>query len=73
MSSFQKIGTFLLLYSELLSTFDELLFKEYVSEGISHPVLYVDLVCELRRDKGAANFVSSSSKKVKTFDANNMT
>ena len=39
--------------------------REYVSEGISHPVLYNDLVCKLRRVKCEANFVSSGSKIVK--------
>ena len=40
-------------------------FQEYVSEGISHPVFYVDLVYKVRRVKNEANFVSSGSKIVK--------
>ena len=52
-------------YSELLSKFGEISFQEYVSDGISHPVYYGDLVYKLRRIKGAASFVSSGSKIVK--------
>ena len=52
-------------YSELLSKFRKISFQEYVSEGISHPVFYGDLVFKLRRIKGAANFVLSGSKIVK--------
>ena len=48
-----------------LSKFGEISFQEYVSEGISHPVFYGDLVYKIRRVKGAANFVSSGSKIVK--------
>ena len=32
-------------------------FQEYVSEGITHPVFYGDLVYKNRRVKGEANFV----------------
>ena len=49
-------------YSELLSKFGEISYQEYVSDGISHPFCYVDLVYKLRRVKGAANFVSLGSK-----------
>ena len=48
-------------YSEILITFDEISFQEYVSEGISHLVFYGDLVYKLRRVKCEANFVSSGS------------
>ena len=46
-------------YSELLSKFGEKSFQEYVSEGISHPVFYNNLVHKLKRIKVAvaANFV----------------
>ena len=54
-------GKFFRSYSELLSTFDEMPFQEYISEGISFPVFYGDLVYKLRRVKGTA-FVSSGSK-----------
>ena len=37
-------------------------FQEYVSEGISHPAFYCDLVYKLRKVKYEANFVSSGSK-----------
>ena len=48
--------------SGLLFQFGEISFQEYVSEGISDPVFYGDLVYELRMVKGIANFVSSGSK-----------
>ena len=53
------------LYSELLSTFGDISFQEYVSKGISHPVFYGDLVYKLRRVKDTPNFISSGSKIVK--------
>ena len=40
-------------------------FQEYVTEGISHPVSYGDLVYKLRRVRCEANFASSGSKIVK--------
>ena len=52
-------------YSDLLSKFGEISFQEYVTEGISHPVFYGDLVYKLRRVRCEANFVSSGSKIVK--------
>ena len=52
-------------YSDLLSKFGEISFQEYVTEGISHPVFYGDLVYKLRRVRCEANFVSSASKIVK--------
>ena len=52
-------------YSDLLSKFGEISFQEYVTEGISHPVFYGDLVYKLRRVKCEANFVSSGPKLVK--------
>ena len=36
-------------YSDLLSKFGEISFQDYVTEGISHPVFYGDLVYILRR------------------------
>ena len=53
------------IYSDLLSKFGEISFQEYVTEGISHPVFYGDLVYKLRRVRCEANFVSSGSKIVK--------
>ena len=41
------------------------MFFWYVTEGISHPVFYGDLVDKLRRVRCEANFVSSGSKIVK--------
>ena len=58
-------GKFFWLYSALLSKFGEISFQEYVSEGISHPVFYGDLIYKPRRVKFEANFVSSGSKIVK--------
>ena len=43
----------------------EISLQEYVSEGISHPVFYGELVYKVRRVKGAADYVSSYSKIVK--------
>ena len=40
-------------------------FQEYVSKGITHLVFYGELVYELKRVKGEANFISSGSKIVK--------
>ena len=40
-------------------------FQKYVSEGISHPVFYGDLVSKLRRVKCEANCVPSGSKIIK--------
>ena len=45
------LNTVLKLYSDLLSKFSEISFQVYVSEGISHPVFYADLVSKLRRVK----------------------
>ena len=39
-------------------------FQENVSEGISRPVYYSDLVYKLRKVKCEANFVSAGSKTV---------
>ena len=52
-------------YSGLLSKFGDVSFQKYISEGISHPVFYGDLVYKLRRVKGAPNFVLRGSKIVK--------
>ena len=49
-------------YSDLLSKFGEISFQEYVTEGISQPVFYGDLVYKLKRVRCEANFVSSGSK-----------
>ena len=51
--------------SELLSGFGEMSFRDYVSQGIAHPVFFGDLVYKLRRVKGEANFISSGSGIVK--------
>ena len=52
-------------YSELLSKFGKISFQDYVSQGITHPVFYGDLVYKLRRVKGEANFISLGSKIMK--------
>ena len=44
-------------YSELLSKFGAMSFQDYVSQGITHPVFYRDLVYKLRRVKDESNFV----------------
>ena len=56
---------FFMSYSELLSKFGAISFQNYVSQGITHPVFYGDLVFKLRRVKGVANFISLGSKIVK--------
>ena len=61
----KTFGKFFRAYSDLLSKFGEISFQEYVSEGISQPVFYGDLIYKLRRVKCEANFVSSGSKIVK--------
>ena len=53
------------MYSDLLSKFGEISFQEYVTERISHPVFYGDLIYKLRRVRCEANFVSSGYKIVK--------
>ena len=58
----KTFGKFLRSYSELLSKFGAISFQNYVSQGITHPVFYGDLVYKLRRVKGEANFISSGSK-----------
>ena len=58
----------LLLRSILLRTSVQIWCKsiqDYVSQGITHPVFYGDLVYKLRRAKGEVNFISSGSKIVK--------
>ena len=61
----KTFGKFFRSYSDLLSKFGEISFHEYVTERISHPVFYGDLVYKLRRVRCEANFVSSGSKIVK--------
>ena len=61
----KTFGKFFRSYSELLSKFGDISFKEYLSNGISHPVFYGDLVYKLRRVKDTPNFFSSGSKIVK--------
>ena len=45
--------------------FCEISFQEYVTEGITHPFFFGDLVYKLRRVRCKANFVSSGSNIVK--------
>ena len=61
----KTFGQFFRSYSKLLSKFGEIPFQDYVSQGITHPVFYGDLVYKLRRVKGEGNFISSGSKIVK--------
>ena len=58
-------GKFFRSYSDLLSKFGEISFQEYITEGISHPVSYGDLVYKLRRVRCEVKFVSLGSKIVK--------
>ena len=64
-TSLKTFRKFFRSYSDLLSNFGEISFQEYVTEGISHPDFYGDLVYKLRRVKCEANFVSLCSKIVK--------
>ena len=59
------LGKLFRSYSELQSKFCDISFQEYVSNGISHPVFYGDLVYKLRRVKDTPNFILSGSKIVK--------
>ena len=52
-------------YSRAFVQICKISFQEYVSEGISNPVFYSDLVYKIKRANGAANFVLSSSKTIK--------
>ena len=61
----KKFGKLFRSYSDLLSKFGEISFQEYVTEGISRPVFYDDLVYKLRRVRCEANSVSWGSKIVK--------
>ena len=61
----KTFGKFFRLYSDLLSKFGEISFQEYVTDGISHPVFYGDLVYKLRRVRCEDNFVSSGIEIVK--------
>ena len=63
----KTFGKFFRSYSELLSKFGAISFQEYESKGITHPVLYGDLVYKLRRVKSESNFTSTGSKIVKRF------
>ena len=45
----KSFGKFFSTYSDLLSKFGEISFQEFVSEGITRPVFYGDLVYKLRR------------------------
>ena len=63
----KSFGKIFRSYSDLLSKYGEISFQEMVSEGISHPVFYGDLVYKLRMIKCEANFVSSGSKIVRPF------
>ena len=65
-TSFEKhLESSLESYSELMSEFGDMSFKDYVSKWISHTVFYRDLVNKLRRIKDTLNFISSGSKIVK--------
>ena len=61
----KTFGKFFRSYSKLLSKFGAISFQDYVSQGITHPVYYGDLVYKLRRVKGEANFITSGLKIVK--------
>ena len=66
MSQASKIfGKFSRSYSDILSTFGEILFQEYDSEGTFHPVVHGDLVYKLRSVKYEAIFFLSGFKVVK--------
>ena len=45
-------------YSELLSKIGAISFQKYVPKGITHPVIYGDFVCKLKRVKRETNFIS---------------
>ena len=49
-------GKFFRSYSKLLSKFGDISFQEYASEGISHPVFFVDIVFKLRTVQSTETF-----------------
>ena len=51
--------------SGLLSQAGVIPFQEYIPKGISHPVVYSDLVYKLRRVRGTNNFIFSGTKLLK--------
>ena len=61
----KSFGKFSRSYSEGLSKCGEISLQEYVSEGISHPVFYCDLVYKLRRSNAEriSSFSSLRSRK----------
>ena len=61
----KTLGKFFRSYYELLSKFGAISFQEYVSKGITQPVVYGNLVYKVTRVKGEKNFISSGSKIVK--------
>ena len=61
----ENVGKVFMSYSKLLLTFGAISFQEYVSKGITHPVLYGYLVYKLRRVNGETNFISLGLKIVK--------
>ena len=61
----KTFGKFFRSYSELLSKFDDISLQEYLSNRITYPVFYGDLVYKLTSVKDTPNFFSSGSKIVK--------
>ena len=57
-------GKFFRLYSEFLSKFSEMFFKDYVSKVISRPIFNGDIVYKLLRGTDSVNFVWSHSRLV---------
>ena len=56
----KTFGKFFRSYSELLFKFGAKSFQDYVSQGITHPVSYGDLVYKFWMVKGEANFCNGS-------------
>ena len=67
----QKIfGKFFRSYSELSSKFDEISFQEYVSEGISHPVVCWDVLCKAKSRKNRGVFNVKNQEKTRQVREN---
>ena len=66
-------GKFLRSYYDLLYKFGEISFQEYVTEGISHPVFYGDLVYEPGGSDVKRNSSRQALKSSNAFDVESMT
>ena len=57
----KTFGKFFRSYYDLLSKFGDISFQEYVTEGISHPGFYGDLVYKIRTVKSTVRIIFISA------------